>query len=553
MVLPILNPIKLLIVKREETPTQPLIDFILSSGEFNSRISSNALPTDLGSFQIILIIDSDLLCVSDEQRIAEFLDDGGGCVTLLKRGDSNPSFSGISINESMPRCPMRVKWTERGRKFADRMPEEVSITDTLMPLVNLDKSADVVLEANWRLHTYPVAVMERKGQGVHFSTSLGAFDDEFVQRLIFRFIMTATKRTRYNPITTGIVGFGVEGSAGYTHSQIISSLEGMELTAICDLNPKILQFAKTIYPDIKAGPNIDSLINDPTVEVITLCTPPNTHYELALKFLKAGKHVIIEKPFCFSLKESYELITIAEREKRIVTCYQNRRWDPDFLAIKRAIANNLIGELFYMETFVGGYEQPCDYWHSDADISGGLLYDWGAHYIDWMLNLVPSKTAKVMGTMHKRKWHSVSNADHVKSQIFFEGGQEANFIYSDIAAMSKPKWYILGSNGAIIGEWNKKTHIELDPTNFFVETSIAVTEINPTLTLAKEDKMGNIYRQELPMGNKKWDGFYSNFADHILTGERLLVTPESAARVVGVLEAATVSARSGGVIQSLVI
>ena len=75
--------------------------------------------------------------------------------------------------------------------------------------------------------------------------------------------------------------------------------------------------------------------------------------------------------------------------------------------------------------------------------------------MDWMLNLVPSKTKKVMGTIHKQKWHSVSNADHVKSQIFFEGGQEANFIYSDIAAMSKPKWYILGSDGAIVGEWNK--------------------------------------------------------------------------------------------------
>lgn len=553
MVRPILNPINLLILKREETPTQPLIDFILSSGEFNSRICSNSLPADLDFFQTILIVDPDCLSVADEQVISQFVTNGGGCVTLLNHGKPSTSFSGISINESMPRSPMRVKWTERGQGFAQRMAKEISITDTLMPLRNIDNGPDVLLEANWKLGTYPVAVSQKMGGGVHFCISLGAFHDEFVQRLIFRFIMAASTRTRDKPISTGIVGFGREGSAGYTHTQIISSLQGMELTGICDLNPEILQFAKTAYPDIEACNDINSLVNHPTIELITLCTPPNTHYELALKFLKAGKHVIIEKPFCFSLKESYDLISVAEREKRIVTCYQNRRWDPDFLAIKRAIADNLIGELFYMETFVGGYEQPCDYWHSDADVSGGLLYDWGAHYVDWMLNLVPSKTAKVMGTIHKQKWHSVSNADHVKSQIFFEGGQEANFIYSDIAALSKPKWYILGSNGAIVGDWNNVTHIKKDPMRFFVETPMPVTEINPTLVLAREDKVGQIYKQELPLGKKNWDGFYANFTDHILTGERLIVTPESAARVVAVLEASTISARKGGVLQSLVI
>ena len=553
MVLSIQNPINLLIVKQEETPAQPVIDFILSAGEFNSRICVGSLPPDLQSFQAIVIVDMACISVSDEKRISQFVRDGGGCVTLLNNGTSNTSFTGISVSKSMSKAPIRVKWTERGRLFADRMPDQLSITDALTPLNNIGNGADVVLEANWRLKTYPVAVKEEMGRGIHFCLSLGAFDHEFVQRLLFRFIVAAAKRTRENPITTGIVGFGQEGSAGYAHTQIVDSLQGMELSAICDLNPSMLQLAKTAYPYIEATNDIDRLINDPTVELITLCTPPNTHYDLATKCLKAGKHVIIEKPFCFSLQQSYDLISLAEREKRIVTCYQNRRWDPDFLAIRKAIANNLIGDLFYIETFVGGYEQPCDYWHSDVDVSGGLFYDWGAHYIDWILNLVPSKTAKVMGTIHKRKWHSVSNADHVKSQIFFQDGQEANFINSDIAAISKPKWYILGSNGAIVGEWNKVTHIERDSAKFFIESAIPVTEINPTLTLTKHDELGNSFRQELPMGTKKWDGFYSNFADHILTGERLIVSPESAARVVAVLESATVSARKGGVLQSLVI
>jgi predicted dehydrogenase len=540
VVLPILNPIKLLIVKPDETSTQPVIDFILSSREFNSCTSMSSVPDDLQSFQVIVIADTDCLSGSDEGRIAQFVGDGGGCVTLLN-------------TERMPSAPIRVDWTEHGKTLADRMPDQLTITDALTPLTNIEDSADVLLEANWRLKRYPVAVKEERGRGVHFCTSLGAFDDEIVQRLIFRFIRAATKRPEQHLIRTGIVGFGNEGSAGYIHTQIVSSLQGMELTAICDLNPRTLEFAKTVYPEIQSTSDIEGLIGDPTVELITLCTPPNTHYDLAIKFLRAGKHVIVEKPFCFTLQESYDLISVAEREKRIVTCYQNRRWDPDFLAIRKALASNLIGDLFYMETFVGAHQQPCDYWHSDANVSGGLLYDWGAHYIDWILNLVPSKTAKVMGTTHKKRWHSVSNADHVKAQIFFQDGQEANFIYSDIAAAPKPKWYILGSQGAIVGDWNTVTYVERNSMKFFIETAMPTTEINPTLTLTKEDQFGNIFRQELPMGPKKFDGFYSNLADHILTGEGLLVTPESASRVVAVLETATKSARNGGIPHVLVI
>ena len=88
---------------------------------------------------------------------------------------------------------------------------------------------------------------------------------------------------------------------------------------------------------------------------------------------------------------SYYVIEMADRQRVHLSCHQNRRWDVDYLAIKQALMEGMIGELFYLETFVGGFKHPCGYWHSHAEISGGLSYDWGAHYLDWIVSLIPQR------------------------------------------------------------------------------------------------------------------------------------------------------------------
>src|SRR5438046_1865365 len=77
----------------------------------------------------------------------------------------------------------------------------------------------------------------------------------------------------------------------------------------------------------------------------------------------------------------------ARAARRTLTVFQNRRWDPDFVALQRVVREGAVGDLFYMESFVGGYRHPCSLWHSHEPISGGAVYDWGSHYIDWTLQL----------------------------------------------------------------------------------------------------------------------------------------------------------------------
>ena len=247
------------------------------------------------------------------------------------------------------------------------------------------------------------------------------------------------------------------------------------------------------------------------------------------------------------------MIRVAEENGRVLTCHQNRRWDVDYLAIRQAVSDGLIGDPFYLETFVGGFSHPCDYWHSHYPISGGTLYDWGAHYIDWILNLFPGPTVSVIGTSHKRVWHDVTNADQVRAQIRFAQGQEAEFLHSDVAALGKPKWYLLGTEGAIVGHWNEVTLREPDPISYFTEQQVPATETVPLLSLYQRHPSGNAVARQLSLPERRPHAFHLGLADHLLTGEPLAVTADSAARVVAVLEAASRSAERGGAPEALCV
>jgi predicted dehydrogenase len=265
--------------------------------------------------------------------------------------------------------------------------------------------------------------------------------------------------------------------------------------------------------------------------------------------MAAGKHVVCEKPLAINRKETAAMVEMAEKQRVHLSCHQNRRWDVDYLAIRQALAEGLIGELFYVETFVGGFNHPCGYWHSHDAISGGTAYDWGAHYLDWLVSLIPHEVSSVVSTRQNRVWHDVTNADQERIQIRFAGGQEAEFIHSDIAAADKPKWYLLGTEGAIVGHWRHVTTYEIDPVLYFHQHNIPNTEMVPDLTLHRRHHSGQIVAQKLALPKREHYLFHRNLADHLLTGEPIVAPLEDSVRVVEILEAAARSATKGGTVE----
>ena len=108
-----------------------------------------------------------------------------------------------------------------------------------------------------------------------------------------------------------------------------------------------------------------------------------------LAALAAGKHVVCEKPFALHLADVDRMLAGAADAGRTLTVYQSRRWDPDFVALRRTVESGAVGKPFHLESFIGGYGHPCSYWHSHEPISGGTIFDWGSPHFASTLPLLP--------------------------------------------------------------------------------------------------------------------------------------------------------------------
>ncbi|NOK62364.1 MAG: hypothetical protein GFH27_549331n104 [Chloroflexi bacterium AL-W] len=498
-----------------------------------------------------LVISQNIHLTPDAiDKVADFVHRGGACLGLLhpSANEATQTLFGIRLGCGGPHTEIRVAFADPSHPIARRMPALWFMQDQFQTMAFVDDEIQPVLTTMWQYERATLAAMRTLGDGRTACLTLQNSADPRLQQVIYRMLREATRRVEPQVLGVGVLGYG---PISYAHGVAIQSVEGLEFRAIVDLNPQRRAQAQHDFPTVRVYQNAQELIDDTDVDVVVVATPPNTHARLTMDLLQAGKHVICEKPLCFTWQEAEQMLQAAETHQRLLSCHQNRRWDVDYLAIQQAIREGLIGEPFYLELFVGHYGHPCDYWHSHEPISGGTLYDWGAHYLDWALNLFPGQTASVVGTEHKRVWHDITNADQARAQVRFTDGREIEFTYSDIAAVRKPKWYLLGTEGAIVGHWNSIMVHQSDPVVFVREEEIPVTEATPHLTLSRRHPSGTMVEQQLVLPQPQRPAYHLNIANHLLTGEPLAVSAHSSARVVAVLEAAARSAKQGGTVEEV--
>jgi predicted dehydrogenase len=311
---------------------------------------------------------------------------------------------------------------------------------------------------------------------------------------------------------------------------MVGRVAGLRLGAVCDTSEERRQLAarELGVPTYAAARD---MYDDPDVGLVVVGTPPSMHSTSVLEALAAGKDVVCEKPFALRVEEVDRMIDEAAVRESVLTVYQSRRWDPDYIALREVVRSGTIGEPFYMESFIGGYSHPCDYWHSHEPISGGTIYDWGSHYFDWILQLFPDAVTKIAAHGHKRVWHDVTNSDQVRVDLTFANGAQATFLQSDIAGAMKPKWYVLGTQGAVVGEWRD----EPVPADFPARVKVF-----------RPADGGGTHEETLALPVRDELGFYRNVADHLAWDEALAVTTTEARRTVAVMEAAAHSIARGG-------
>jgi predicted dehydrogenase len=348
-----------------------------------------------------------------------------------------------------------------------------------------------------------------------------------------------------DPVGIGLLGYGAIGAE---HSRAIRAVDGLRLAAVCDSARDRLEVARAEAPGVATSTRAEDLLDSAEVDLLVVSTPPDTHADWALRAIAAGKHVVVEKPFALGPEQADEVLAAARAADRLVVVYQNRRYDPDHLAIRRAVRRGDLGELFHIEAFVGGYGHPCNLWHSDEAVSGGAFYDWGAHLLDQVLDLVACGAGAdvaiehVSAAEHKRRWHDVTNADHSRVTIRFADGAEAEFIHSDLAAALKPRWYILGTRGAIVGHWRTERVVSRSAIGTLAEDVLAPADSPPLIDLHAAD--GSVTRLATPPAPAH--AFHQELADRLRWGIPMTVTAEQSRRVLSVMAAARESAAAHG-------
>lgn len=542
--------LSLLLVVEEPAPSlQSLIDYLQSMNHIRLSIEKQ-LPHDLTPYKVVLTLGA-AAAGDDLDCLVQFVHAGGGWLTLVDLSvESLPEIFGVRPTGIGPPVELRVLFKEREHSMAVRLADAIYVQGRYQALYPIADDVQTVLYADWRYQQQPVLTCRSVGKGQVACTTLQAYEDSSFQQILYRLLRQLNGcLTTHRTLAVAILGYSP--FVGQLHGMGANVTPGLCLRAVCDLSSKRLDQAQEDFPGVKPYDSADALADAPDIDLVIVATAPNTHASLCLQMMAAGKHVVCEKPLALNQKEADAMVEMAEKLNVHMSCYQNRRFDIDYLTIKQALREGLIGDLFYMETFVGSFNHPCGYWHSHAPISGGTAYDWGGHYIDWTVSLIPEKVASVVATSHKRVWHDITNADQVRVHIRFEGGKEAEFMHSDIAAIRKPKWYLLGTEGAIIGHWQDIATYQIDPVLYFHRHDIPPTEMPPELMLHRRNRSGRMDLQKLMMPRRQDYLFHRNLADHLLTGERIEAPLEESVRVVSILEAAARSAAKGGTVEAL--
>lgn len=321
-------------------------------------------------------------------------------------------------------------------------------------------------------------------------------------------------------ITVALVGYGGAFNMGKHHAASMHATGRMRVVAVCDPDVTRQEAAREELGEVATFGDVDALLGWGAFDLAILILPHNLHASVAIKLLKAGKHVITEKPMCVSNKEATAMIEASRASGVMLSVFHNRRWDGDFLALREIVEKGLIGDVFHVEMFSGGWTPPRGWWRDSKEISGGLFFDWGAHFMYWLIQLVPAPMDDVMGYFQKLVWHEMSNEDHVQAIIRFRNGVVADFQQSQIARVARARWRILGTRGAVqyAGDhWVVNTEID----------GIVANEIKVPFRAGEHHK------------------YYENIADHLLKKEKLIVTAEDARRVISIMDCAEKSARSG--------
>ncbi len=321
-----------------------------------------------------------------------------------------------------------------------------------------------------------------------------------------------------------VVGYGM----GAWHCDRVKAVPEIALYGVCDIDAAKREKAAKERGGIKLYAAMDEVWADKNADLVVLALPHSMHESACVAAAAAKKHIIMEKPFCMTVKEADNMIRAAKRNKVMLTVGHNRRWDLDYLMVKQQVDAGMIGLPFVIESRVHGYGGPRG-WRQFRKFGGSILYDWGAHLVDQILQIRKyPKIESVYGDIQFRVWNSeVEN--NARATIRFKDKTMALVEISQVTQLRAPRWFVMGDKGTLMQEAQH---------SFRAEGVKVRTQINGlTVDLTPE-----------PIKSDVTD-FYRNVVAHLKTGAELLIKPEEARISTSILEAVVKSAKTGKVVR----
>ena len=242
-------------------------------------------------------------------------------------------------------------------------------------------------------------------------------------------------------IRAGLIGFGMAGRV--FHAPLLSSVEGVELAAVLE---RSTDQAAQRYPGVTIHRSLDAMLGDESIGLFVVATPSTTHFDVAQKVLEAGKPTIIDKPVAITSAQIAELIAIAQAKGATLVPFQNRRWDGDFLTVKKLLAEGSLGRLVH-------FESRFDRWRPDAPtnrlwkedpVSGGVLLDLGTHIADQALALFGKPEALSAQVLKEREWARVNDGFEIRLRY---GGFTVVLGANSLSLPAGPRFHLRGTKG----------------------------------------------------------------------------------------------------------
>ncbi len=338
-------------------------------------------------------------------------------------------------------------------------------------------------------------------------------------------------------ISTAVIGYGNAGRN--FHAYLIGLAEGLNLCAIASRSAERRQSIAQDHPDVRIYETIDQVIEDDAVSLVVLATPHDTHAGLAIKAMDAGKHLVTDKIMCMNAAEADAMIEASQRNNVLLSVFHNRRWDWDYLTVRKVLEDGFLGTPYLFQVAIMRYGPPQG-WRGFRKQSGGILYDWPAHVVDQALQLVDAPVQTVYCDIYYDTRWNTDMGNYANLLLKFSNGVRFQIEISNLAKVPKPHWYVLGNLGGLVQHGTDPQEEAMKAGN------IDAVEEDPVNYAQVWTEAGGENREIVVESVRgSWKSYYQNISDVLNKGAELIVKPEQIARMMRVYDAAMRCSETG--------